>query len=368
MTQRIAIYTPDLSTGGVGKMRTHLLQEMVRRGLAVDLLLASTDSPMFAQVPEAVRIINVGTTHPIYSLPALYRYFRAEAPAVLITDRLRLNIACQRARALARRSTALFLSVHNPFTVKLDGLVPAKRAKLEAEFLKWAPRNRRIVAVSQGVADDLVDGLGLRREQIRVVHNPVITPALAERAGEPVDHPFFADDGVPVILSAGRMTEQKDFPTLIRAFQRVRQRRPVRLVVLGNHGREFNEINELIASLGLSADVSLPGYDPNPYRYMARAAVYVLSSRWEGFGNVIVEAMATGLPVVATDCPVGPREILGDAPTLGALVPIGDDAAMAAAIERMLDARPAPEAVKAGVARFTVERSVDGYLETFGLQ
>lgn len=366
MSSAIAIYTPDLSTGGVGKMRVHLITELARRGLEVDLLLGDTESPLLSQLPETARIVRIGNTHPVYSLPALYRYFRRAGPEVLITDRLRLNIACHRARALAQAQTRLYLSVHNPFTVKLASLTPARAAALRAELLAWAPRNARIVAVSQGVADDLSEGLGIDAAKVRVVNNPVITARLATLAGEPVDHPFFAQDGVPVILSAGRMTEQKDFPTLLRAFRQVRDRRPAHLLILGNHGRGYEALQTLIGELGLAEDVAMPGFDANPYRYMARAAVYVLSSRWEGFGNVMVEAMATGLPVVATDCPVGPAEILQGG-ALGPLVPIGDADAMARAIGSVLDASPDRTRLREAASRYTVERSVTGYLETFGL-
>jgi len=367
MSPRIAIYTPDLSTGGVGKMRVHLIHEMVRRGVSVDLLLANTDSPLFGQLPPEVRTLCINTTHPVYSLPALYRYFRRTPPDALVTDRLRLDIACQRARRLARARTRLYLSVHNPLTVKLASIGAKKSAKLRDDFLHWAPRNDRLIAVSHGVADDLVDGLGLPRPFVQVVHNPVITPTLATRAAEAVTHPFLTPKTAPVILSAGRMTEQKDFPTLLQAFQRVRAKRDCRLLLLGDHGGLHDELLALIGTLGIGDDVSLPGFDPNPYRYMAKCDVFVLSSRWEGFGNVMVEALATGLPVVATDCPVGPREILKDG-ALGPLLPMGDVAAMAEAIERVLDTPADPAGLKAGVQEYTVEKSVDGYLRTFGLQ
>lgn len=366
-SRRIAIYTPDLSTGGVGKMRIHLVTEMVRRGLPVDLLLADTDSPLFKLVPPEVRVVRLATTHPIYSLPALYRYFRKSPPEVLVTDRLRLNIACHRAKAMAFARTRLFLSVHNPLTVKLDDAAGAKSEALRREFLRWAPRNHRIIAVSQGVASDLVNGVGIPEAMVRVVNNPVITGELHRRAEAPVEHPFLNPKRVPVILSAGRMTEQKDFPTLLRAFQKVRAQRECRLLILGKHGRGYGELQALIESLGIGQDVSMPGFDANPYKYMARSDVYVLSSRWEGFGNVMVEAMATGLPVVATDCPVGPKEILRNG-ALGPLVPMGDVAAMAEAIHQVLDSAMDRDVLKAGVQDYTVERSVDGYLASFELR
>ncbi|WP_227815620.1 glycosyltransferase [Nitrogeniibacter aestuarii] len=366
MTERIAIYTPDLSTGGVGKMRTHLMWEMVRRGYEVDLLVARTDSPLFGRIPDAVHVEQIGTTHPFYSLFPLVRYFRSRKPTVLLTDRLRLSKACQRAVSWSRVPTRLYLSMHNPLSVKLDALSEPKRKRLHGDFMQWALKNDRLIAVSDGVAADLVEHIGVPAEFISTVTNPVITPEILQLAAQPLDHPFFGSHHDPVVLAAGRMTEQKDFPTLLRAFERVRRERRVKMVLLGDQAGHFAELEAMVRTLGIEDDVSFPGFEPNPYRYMARADVFALSSRWEGFGNVMVEALATGLPVVATDCPVGPREILQDG-ALGPLVPMGDSQALANGIMQMLDERPAAERLQAGVAKYTVEHSVDGYLKAFGL-
>jgi glycosyltransferase involved in cell wall biosynthesis len=347
-------------------MRLHLIQEMIRRGIRVDLLLADTESPLFRKVPEAAQVFTLPSTHPVTSLFALYRYLKRERPDVLITDRVRLNIACQRAKRLANVPTKLFLSVHNPISVKLDRMRHSERRQLQNKIRRWMPKNHRIIAVSQGVAMDVAACVGLSADRIATVYNPVITPELTAMASEPLDHPYFQPKEAPVVLCAGRMTEQKDFATLLQAFARVRRQTVCKLILLGNHGRDYADLRSQIDDLGLANDVDMPGFDANPYRYMSRSDVYVLSSRWEGFGNVLVEALAVGLPVVSTDCPVGPREILQDG-HLGALVPVGDPDAMAHAILRTLAARPNRQRLIDAVRPFTVENSVDGYLQTFGL-
>ena len=165
----------------------------------------------------------------------------------------------------------------------------------------------------------------------------VHTSDLHQKCGraEPFDHPWFAPGAPPVILGAGRLTEQKDFPTLIRAFALVRKKHPARLMILGE-GEERSKLETLVQELGLEKEVSLPGFVDNPYKYMKRAAVFVLSSRWEGFPNVLVEAMALGTPVVSTDCPNGPAEILENG-KWGELVPVGETQSLASAVLRTLD-------------------------------
>jgi glycosyltransferase involved in cell wall biosynthesis len=147
-----------------------------------------------------------------------------------------------------------------------------------------------------------------------------------------------------VLIAVGRLQIQKDYPTLLRAFAQVRQKRPVRLLILGE-GKERPMLEELIKTLGVEEDVSLPGFVMNPFAYMARASLFVLSSRWEGLPTVLIEAMCCGTPVVSTDCPSGPREILREG-QYGQLVPVGEPTALARAIETTLDAKassPPPE-------------------------
>ena len=187
----------------------------------------------------------------------------------------------------------------------------------------------------------------------------MITSELLVRAKEPLDHPWLKPGAPPVILGTGRLVTPKDFSTLLRAFARVRVQRKARLVILGE-GNRREELESLAQQLGVSADVALPGFVANPYPFMERAAVFVLSSAWEGFGNVIVEALACGCPVVSTDCPGGPSEILDDG-AYGPLVPVGDDAAMAEAILAVLESSRDSGRLQARAAVFSEERAIDNY-------
>jgi glycosyltransferase involved in cell wall biosynthesis len=202
--------------------------------------------------------------------------------------------------------------------------------------------------------------------KVKVIYNPTVTPEIFRKATEPVQHPWFVDNRVPIILAAGRLHRQKDFPTLLRAFSLLRQNRPCRLVILGDgKKRRRKALRQLAKQLGIEKDVSLPGFVENPFAYMARANLFVLSSAWEGFGNVIVEALACGCPVVSTDCRSGPREIL-DNGRYGRLVPVGDPEALARAMLEALDDPDNPCDRETRIQRameFSVDKIVDEYLK-----
>jgi glycosyltransferase involved in cell wall biosynthesis len=195
------------------------------------------------------------------------------------------------------------------------------------------------------VREDMAQVTGIPRERITVIFNPsVVGTEVAEKARAPLDHPWFELGQPPVLVAVGRLQEQKDYPTMIRAFAQVRQARPVRLLILGE-GKERPVLEAQIEELGLQEDVSLPGFVTNPYAYLARASLFVLSSRWEGLPTVLIEALCCSTPVVSTDCPSGPREILQGG-KYGRLVPVGDAEALARAITAALDEQrtsPPPE-------------------------
>jgi len=194
-------------------------------------------------------------------------------------------------------------------------------------FYRWADS---IVAVSHGVRSDLIESRVASREQVRVIYDPVITPEIFSKAQESIDHPWFAQNEVPIILGVGRLTKVKDYPTLIQAFERIRAEHPAKLVILGE-GEERYSLETLIQELGVGEDISLPGFVDNPFKYLARASVFVLSSRLEGLPNALIQALAIGTPVVSTDCASGPREIL-DSGRYGILVPVGDVNRLAEAV------------------------------------
>ncbi|MCP4690385.1 MAG: glycosyltransferase, partial [Desulfobacterales bacterium] len=329
---RVAFFIAALSTGGVGKTTLHLTREFVNRGIGVDLLLGKAAGPLLDKVAPGVRVFELETTHAVFSLPGLIRYLRRRRPEVLVVDRPRLDIAVLRARRLSFSSTRVFASVHIPMSLKLERLKKRKRRSERAAIQRYYPLNDGVIAVSRGVADDLIRNIGLPEEKVRMVYNPVVSREMDDMAGERVDHPWLLSGESPIIMGAGRFTGEKDFPTLVRAFARLRRKRQCRLMILGE-GKMQGALESLAAELGVEEDLALPGFVANPYKYMAKAHLFVLSSAWEGFGMVLAEAMAVGLPVVSTDCPLGPREILEDG-RHGPLVPVGDVDALSRAMAR----------------------------------
>ena len=232
--------------------------------------------------------------------------------------------------------------------------------------MRWLyPKADFVVGVSQGVIDDLKRVLRFDSKKVQVIYNPIVDEELLRKTDEPLDHPWFRPGKPPVILGVGRLAKEKDFPTLIRAFALVRKERPARLMILGE-GEERPNLEALVRELGLEEDVALPGFVDNLYKYMKRAAVFVLSSLWEGLPTVLIKAMALGTPVVATDCPSGPAEIL-EGGKWGCLVPPGDPKDLAKAILDTLEGGVSPvEAVTNVHKRFSVGSIVEQYLKVLG--
>lgn len=218
-----------------------------------------------------------------------------------------------------------------------------------------------IAPVSQGVADDLTQIAGHPLERMQIISNPVVTPELLEKANEPVNHSWFAAGEPPVILGVGRLNVQKDFPTLIRAFALIQQHLPARLMILGE-GEERPQLEAMIDQLGLAKVATLPGFVSNPYAFMSKASVFVLSSAYEGLPTVLIEAMAVGTPVVSTDCPSGQRKFL-EFGRYGRLVPVGDIKALAQAIIITLTSLTDIEALRQQGRSFSLEASVNSYLK-----
>ena len=226
------------------------------------------------------------------------------------------------------------------------------------------PLAHKIIAVAEGVRQDTLALARLPDDNVVVVRNPVITDAMLANADEATPHPWF-DEDIPVILGMGRLSRQKDFPTLVNAFAVARQQRELRLIILGEGG-DRSALQALIDKLGVTEMVAMPGFDANPYRWLARADVFVLSSLWEGSPNALTEALALGIPSVSTRCPSGPNETLEEG-RYGRLLAMGDSDAMAEAMLATLDA-PLPSAtLKQAVSEYCDTVSAKRYLEVLGI-
>jgi len=360
----LAIFLPSLAGGGAERMMLNLAQGAVAAGVAVDLVVGQAVGPYLALVPPGCTLVDLGSARVLGALPGLVRYLRRRRPRALLAAMDHANMVALWARALARVPTRVCVSVRSNLSQE------AAHSPLLAG--RWMPRLARafyphadaVIAVSQGVADDLDRLLGAGRARILVIPNPVVTPELAALAAASADHPWLQPDTGPVILAAGRLAPQKDYPTLIRAFAALSAERDLRLIILGE-GPERAALESLIAQLGLGDRVALPGFRDNPFAFMSRARLFVLSSAWEGLPGVLIQAMACGTPVVSTDCPSGPREVLADG-CYGPLVPVGAVEALAAAMALTLEQPPEPERLKARAAAYGREPVTRRYLEVLG--
>jgi glycosyltransferase involved in cell wall biosynthesis len=361
----IAIFNPASGYGGSDRMLVNLCRGLVDLGQRPDFLVNKAQGPYVSLLPPQVRLVELGTRHHLSLLLPLALYLRRERPAVLLSA-MRSEREALRGRRLAAVPTRIFVRIETTPSQRDSQRNLLRRWRSRWRMRMLYPRADGLVAVSRGVAEDVAMLAPIAREKIHVIPNPVVTPEFGALAASPVGHPWFATRGAPVILGAGGMRRSKDFPTLIRAFARVREKRPVRLVILGE-GRQRRKLQVLAASLGIGHEVSFPGFVVNPYAYMARASLFVLSSAWEGSPNVLVEALAVGTPVVATDCRSGPREILQDG-RYGPLVPVGDAGAMAGAITRTLDAPLPAETLKVAAEPYRLHMSCRRYLEAFGIE
>ncbi|HYN76959.1 MAG TPA: glycosyltransferase [Lamprocystis sp. (in: g-proteobacteria)] len=361
----LAVFASFSGSGGVERMLINLIRGFVDLGQPVELVLVRAEGPHLSRLPGSVERVQLDARHTLFAAPALARYLRERRPAALLVAKDRAGRAAVVARALAGSGTPITLRLGTNLSTAMADRPAVDRWLRYLPIRLLYPRIDRIVAVSAGVADDIARLARLPRQAIQVIHNPVITPELATQAAQPCPHPWLADPRTPVICAAGRLERQKDFPTLIRAFALLQGRRPCRLLILGE-GQARPRLEALIADLGLAPRVALVGYQDNPYAFLARAALFVLSSAWEGSPNVLTEAMALGVPVVSTDCPSGPAEVL-DGGRFGRLVPVGDAAALVTAIEATLD-RPLPAALlRSAVGEYEQSRSARRYLEVLGL-
>ena len=357
---RVALLTTSMRGGGAERAMLTLATAFSERGLDVDLVLVKAEGEYMGMVPDGVRVIDLDSRRTLTAVPKFLRYVRRERPIALLSTLTASDVAALIAKIIHGGRMRVVVRQANMFTSHLT-LTRFKTRQVMRLVRLLMPFADGIVAVSDGVASDLRAQAPRAATKVTTIVNPVVSPDISEKAADSVEHPWFSDGGDPVMLAAGRLVKEKDYPTLLRAFAEVVRSRPARLVILGQ-GVERENLLELAARLGVSDRFDLPGFDVNPFRYMSRASVFVLSSRYEGFPNVLAQAMACGAPVVSTDCRSGPSEML-EGGRWGRLAPVGDWRAMARAIEDTLDDPMPAEELKARASVYLVEASVERYLE-----
>jgi glycosyltransferase involved in cell wall biosynthesis len=356
-----AIYIHDLSPGGVERQSLVLAKELQARGVDITLVVHQMRGELMPLVPKGLPMVSLNGRRTLDDVLLLRRFLRDERPAVLMANVDHNNIAAAMASAIAGTGTKLVICQHNPLTAGYHATVNWKHRLVPLCYRALASQIDHAVAVSNGIAEELVAHAGLPREKISTINNAVIGPDFADRAGQPVDHPWLMAKDRPVFVSAGRLVEMKDHKTLLRAFALHVARHPAKLIILGT-GPMHDELQALAGSLGIADHVDLAGFARNPLPFMRAADAFVLSSRSEGFGNVLVEAMGCGTPVVSTDCPHGPSDIL-DNGRYGILVPPRDPSALAPAFEQVLAQRErlSPTVLRDRADSFSYASCADGY-------
>lgn len=390
--EHIAFFLSSLAGGGAERVVLSLAAEFAGRGLRVDLVLANLRGELVSAIPPSIRLVELGaaalptvlatllrlpsrtwrTVLPtmimrrrkkLRSLPRLVRYLQTEVPQVVLSSTDLPNLLALWAGWLARVDTRLFLKADNSLKTWVDNTQDPLRRKLPQLICQWYPHAHGIAAVSAGLAAELAAMAHLASDRISVIYNPIDCGRIGALAAVPVDHPWFQTRRIPVILAAGRLHPQKDYPTLLQAFASLRKQREARLAILGE-GPERERLQTLSNELGISGDVHLMGFQSNPFAYMVRSAVFVLSSAWEGLSNVLIEALVCGCRVVSTDCPHGPAEVLAGG-RYGLLVPVGEPEALAQAIQKSLDGTTDPEKLRQRARQFDIETVADRYLQFF---
>jgi glycosyltransferase involved in cell wall biosynthesis len=359
---RISLVLPSIGLGGAEIVNIALAVELLRRNILVDIVTASDQPSSHLLVPEGVRLVVLSARRLRNVMLPFIDYLRREQPDVSLVSMWPLTAVCVAAHRFARSQSRLILSEHNTLSVQYRNRGLAHRLTLQNSIALTYPFAHERVAVSAGVADDLAKLSGIARDRFSVIYNPVLMSRCAGPDQAAAEEAWGGWRG-PRILTVGRFKAQKNHPLLIRAFKKLLAIRDARLLMLGA-GDLFEATENFAREMGVAGKVIMPGAVSDPTPYYRSADLFVLSSDYEGFGNVIVEALACGLPVVSTDCKSGPAEILDDG-RYGRLVPVGDAEALACAIDEALAAKHCCEELIQRAADFAPRRIADQYLKLF---
>jgi glycosyltransferase involved in cell wall biosynthesis len=359
----ITLFLPSLNGGGVQRVMINLAAGLAGRGFIVDLVVCNASGPLMDSIPDSVHLVDLKQSRVLGSILPLHKYIKKASPSILISAQTHANISAIIATRTSNQPCRVIVCEHN------DILAVSKSATSIFDRLRplgamlFYRLSDEIVAVSHGSAVSLSNAANIPIDKIKVIYNPLVSEIISRLADEPFEHPWLKESTIPVILAAGRLSKQKNFQLLIRSFARLQADTPARLIILGE-GEERDHLSKLVMDLSLTDVVDLPGYVKNPYAFMKRANLFVLSSLWEGFPSVLVEAMACGTNVVSTNCPSGPSEIL-EGGRLGQLVPVNNEMALTEAIHFSLSHRvPSSELIDAA-DQYSITRALDQYTAIF---
>jgi len=376
-TLDLAVLVYDFRGSGVVRNALRIAAAARAQGLRTELWVVHADGALAGEVPPGVSVLALADANPLLkrcrhralaialATRTLARALAGRRPRVLLSSGNHVHWLAAEANTAARHPARLVMRASNDLFHRRGGPLAAVAGAVRGLVARTLMRRvfaraDQVVAVSRDLAHQMEEALKLGH--VSVIPNGVPLDWVAGRAEAPLDDPWFAPGAPPVVLGIGRLVKQKNFPLLLDAFARLRQTRPCRLVILGEgSARARAALQRQAARLGIAQDVRLAGFDPNPHRYLARAALFVLSSAWEGSSNALLEALACGCPVVATDCRTGPREVLAHG-RYGPLVPVDNAEALAAAMEwRMAQPREAA-LLKVRARTFDAGRMLDAYV------
>ena len=362
--RRVAILITDFAGGGVSKMMVHLATGFSDfSSVTVDFIIKNIEHPYLEGLDPKVNAVVMKTDSPAILVESVAQYLSEKRPEVLMSAMLSDHELAINAKQKCQLSTRLFFCAGTNYVALLASDNIFKRWRHRRRIRSIYQKADEIICVSQGVAKSLINLCGLTPSMVHVLKTPTLTPQLLTKAEEPIDHPWFQSNPVPVILGVGNLSRNKNFALLIDAFAKVRAKRPCRLVIIGK-GRQVKRLLRRAEKLKVHDDVALLGFIANPYPYMKKATLLVLTSKREGSPNVLVEAMAVGTPVVATDCPSGPREIL-DGGKYGRLVPMNDPDLLSNAIIETLDSVPNPRLLQKAVTPYLLRKVCTDHLKVF---
>lgn len=349
---QVAFYVHSLEGGGAERVLVNLANQLAEGGVRTDIVLVSRSGPYLPLVGDKVRIVDLQGSSSLGSIKQLASYLREHQPDALVACMENACISSAFAAMLARTKAKVFMWEHITPSAHLAH-TPKLKEKILPPFCRLTYRRaERVIAVSEGCARDVAKTYWVPKERVVTIPNPIRVDEIRQMAKESVEHPWLGVPGRPLLLGAGRLTQQKDFPNLLRALQIVREKRDARLIIMGE-GPLLDSLQALACELGLQDVVDFPGYLKNPFAMMARSDLFVLSSLYEALPTVLIEAIVCGANVVSTNCPAGPDEILDDG-KYGYLVEPGSPEALAEGILLGLD-NPKPGLPEEKIAGFRSE-------------
>lgn len=333
MKKKVIFLIPSLNGGGAERVFIQLLKVLDRNVFEIYLMVTNLEGPYVNEIPNDINIIDLQKTSVKRSLFSLIKEINKIKPNVIISTLFHMNLALLIISPFLIGRPRIILREANPPRFSMGGLPKGKLfIWLYSRLYK---RSDAIVAISTDVSNDIQKTLKVKKEKIRIIYNPVDISGIQKKSREKVLHKWFNEKNVPIIISVGRLVEQKDHTTLIKAFAKVRRKKLCKLLILGE-GYYYTKLKKMVDNLNLSSDVEFLGFVSNPFKYIHNSDLFVLSSKWEGFGMVLIETLALGTPIVSTDCLGGPHEILNNG-EYGKLVPVGNDDIMADKIIEMLN-------------------------------